>query len=165
MSNTEHAGPASADIASKSRDESEDADGAEYNTTRRCKCDAAACATERAFALGQRVEFRYKGWEEGRWVTGEVTCLFPLKVTPEGADEAYELDEVRVQVQVQVQVQALVLDAGAGTTKAGFAGDDAPRGVFPTVVGDPRHAAMVGMGQKLGSRIWGQNRSSAPGNE
>ena len=94
MSNTEHAGPASADIASKSRDESEDADGAEYNTTRRCKCDAAACATERAFTLGQRVEFRYKGWEEGRWVTGEVTCLCPLKVKRKSEEEGKTFDEV-----------------------------------------------------------------------
>ncbi|XP_068918667.1 actin, cytoplasmic 2-like [Petaurus breviceps papuanus] len=33
--------------------------------------------------------------------------------------------------------------------KAGFAGDDAPRAVFPSVVGCPRHqGVMVGMGQK-----------------
>ena len=33
--------------------------------------------------------------------------------------------------------------------KAGFAGDDAPRGVFPSIVGRPRHkGVMVGMGQK-----------------
>ena len=34
-------------------------------------------------------------------------------------------------------------------SKAGFAGDDAPRAVFPTIVGRPRHqGVMVGMGQK-----------------
>ncbi|CAI9767557.1 unnamed protein product [Fraxinus pennsylvanica] len=33
--------------------------------------------------------------------------------------------------------------------KAGFAGDDAPRAVFPSIVGYPRHTGvMVGMGQK-----------------
>jgi len=33
--------------------------------------------------------------------------------------------------------------------KAGFAGDDAPRSVFPSIVGKPRHkAAMLGMGAK-----------------
>jgi len=33
--------------------------------------------------------------------------------------------------------------------QAGFAGDDAPRAVFPSIVGRPRHTgAMVGMGQK-----------------
>ena len=34
-------------------------------------------------------------------------------------------------------------------TQAGFAGDDAPRAVFPSIVGRPRHqGVMVGMGQK-----------------
>ncbi|KOM54007.1 hypothetical protein LR48_Vigan09g266600 [Vigna angularis] len=33
--------------------------------------------------------------------------------------------------------------------KAGFAGDDAPRAVFPSIIGRPRHTGvMVGMGQK-----------------
>merc|ERR1712176_167608 len=33
--------------------------------------------------------------------------------------------------------------------KAGFAGDDAPRSVFPSIVGRPKHkGVMVGMGQK-----------------
>ena len=37
----------------------------------------------------------------------------------------------------------------AGMCKAGFAGDDAPRAVFPSIVGRPRHqGVMVGMGQK-----------------
>jgi actin-related protein len=47
------------------------------------------------------------------------------------------------------EVQALVIDNGSGMCKAGFAGDDAPRAVFPSVVGRPRHTGvMVGMGQK-----------------
>jgi actin-related protein len=42
-----------------------------------------------------------------------------------------------------------VLDNGSGMMKAGFAGDDAPRAVFPSVVGRPKHqGVMVGMGQK-----------------
>merc|ERR1712102_243064 len=46
-------------------------------------------------------------------------------------------------------VQALVVDNGSGMCKAGFAGDDAPRSVFPSIVGRPRHTGvMVGMGQK-----------------
>ena len=36
-------------------------------------------------------------------------------------------------------VAALVVDNGSGMCKAGFAGDDAPRGVFPSIVGRPRH--------------------------
>ncbi|KAK3867944.1 hypothetical protein Pcinc_026621 [Petrolisthes cinctipes] len=43
----------------------------------------------------------------------------------------------------------LVVDNGSGMVKAGFAGDDAPRAVFPSIVGRPRHqGVMVGMGQK-----------------
>ena len=34
---------------------------------------------------------------------------------------------------------ALVIDNGSGMCKAGFAGDDAPRCVFPSIVGRPRH--------------------------
>ena len=42
----------------------------------------------------------------------------------------------------------LVIDNGSGMIKAGFAGDDAPRAVFPTIVGRPRHSGvMIGMGQ------------------
>merc|ERR1712194_156616 len=46
-------------------------------------------------------------------------------------------------------VSALVVDNGSGMCKAGFAGDDAPRAVFPSIVGRPRHqGVMVGMGSK-----------------
>merc|ERR1711887_1518 len=46
-------------------------------------------------------------------------------------------------------VAALVVDNGSGMYKAGFTGDDAPRAVFPSIVGRPRHqGVMVGMGQK-----------------
>lgn len=62
------------------------------------------------------------------------------------------------------EVAALVIETGSGMCKAGFAGDgkktyfplnrfnfvsDAPRAVFPCIVGRPRHrGVMVGMGQK-----------------
>ena len=47
------------------------------------------------------------------------------------------------------EVQALVVDNGSGMCKAGFAGDDAPRAVFPSIVGRSRHLSiMPGMGQK-----------------
>ena len=36
-------------------------------------------------------------------------------------------------------VAALVVDNGSGMCKAGFAGDDAPRAVFPSLVGRPKH--------------------------
>lgn len=46
------------------------------------------------------------------------------------------------------EVQALVVDNGSGMCKAGFAGDDAPRAVFPSIVGRPKTTAtraMVGV--------------------
>ena len=47
------------------------------------------------------------------------------------------------------EVAALVVDNGSGMCKAGFAGDDAPKAVFPSIVGRPKHqATMVGMDQK-----------------
>jgi len=46
------------------------------------------------------------------------------------------------------EISALVVDNGSGMCKAGFAGDDAPRAVFPSIVGRPKHPGiMVGMDQ------------------
>ena len=43
----------------------------------------------------------------------------------------------------------IVIDNGSGMCKAGFAGDDSPTAVFPSIVGRPRHqGVMIGMGQK-----------------
>ena len=48
-----------------------------------------------------------------------------------------------------VEVAALVVDNGSGMCKAGFAGDDAPRAVFPSLVGRPKMPGiMVGMDQR-----------------
>jgi actin-related protein len=45
--------------------------------------------------------------------------------------------------------QALVIDNGSGMCKAGFAGDDAPRSVFPSIVGRPKtESAMMGTAKK-----------------
>eukprot|EP01018_Ginkgo_biloba_P034920 Gb_11539 [translate_table: standard] len=47
------------------------------------------------------------------------------------------------------EIHPVVCDNGSGAVKAGLAGDDAPRAVFPSIVGRPRHTGvMVGMGQK-----------------
>lgn len=40
-------------------------------------------------------------------------------------------------------MQALVVDNGSGMCKAGFAGDDAPRAVFPSIVGRPKHPGIM----------------------
>ncbi|KAJ3114498.1 Actin-2 [Phlyctochytrium bullatum] len=46
-------------------------------------------------------------------------------------------------------IQALVIDNGSGMCKAGFGGEDAPRAVFPSIIGRPKHQAMmIGTGQK-----------------
>ena len=43
----------------------------------------------------------------------------------------------------------LVIDNGSGMVKAGFGGDDAPRSVFPSIVGKPKyHGVMAGMASK-----------------
>lgn len=45
----------------------------------------------------------------------------------------------------------IVVDNGSGLCKAGFAGDDAPQVVFPSIVGRPSHTGvinLVGMGLK-----------------
>eukprot|EP01084_Bolivina_argentea_P073250 132930_1 len=44
---------------------------------------------------------------------------------------------------------SLVVDVGSSTTKAGFAGEDKPRAIFPSIVGRPCHQdIMLGMAQK-----------------
>jgi len=47
------------------------------------------------------------------------------------------------------EAQALVVDNGSGMVKAGFSGDDAPRSVFPSIVGRPKqNSVMLGTVQK-----------------
>jgi len=59
------------------------------------------------------------------------------------------LDEALLITMCDDDVQALVVDNGSGMCKAGFAGDDAPRSVFPSIVGRPKYdGIMPGMGQK-----------------
>jgi len=45
--------------------------------------------------------------------------------------------------------QSIVIDNGSGMLKCGFSGDDAPRSVYPSIVGRPKQQqVMVGMGHK-----------------
>ena len=39
---------------------------------------------------------------------------------------------------------ALVVDNGSGRIMAGFSGSNAPRAVFPSIVGRPRHPGVMG---------------------
>ncbi|EOA28719.1 hypothetical protein CARUB_v10024948mg [Capsella rubella] len=40
-------------------------------------------------------------------------------------------------------LEAIVCDNGTGLIKAGLAGDDAPKAVFPSIIGRPRHKGMM----------------------
>merc|ERR1712127_693247 len=51
--------------------------------------------------------------------------------------------------QMAEDAQTVIIDNGSGMVKAGFAGEDAPRAVFPSVVGRPKtQSAMQGVQQK-----------------
>jgi len=51
---------------------------------------------------------------------------------------------------IDQEITAIVIDNGSGMCKAGFAGNEAPHAVFPSIVGRPKHQiAMQGMGLKV----------------
>ena len=60
-------------------------------------------------------------------------------------------------------IAALAIDNGSGMCKAGFAGDDAPRAVFPSVVGRPRHQVRhmetwcYGNAFHINGPLWGES--------
>jgi actin len=49
--------------------------------------------------------------------------------------------------QMSDEIQTLVIDNGSGMCKAGFAGDEAPRSVFPSIVGRPKYRQTIQGGQ------------------
>lgn len=61
-------------------------------------------------------------------------CLFPLVNSPNMSMEeegTFIPDSTNSALANLLSVAALVIDNGSGMCKAGFAGDDAPRAVFP----------------------------------
>ena len=76
------------------------------------------------------------------------TCSFAVNAR-DSESSFISSDHLIAKDMADEDVAALVIDNGSGMCKAGFAGDDAPRAVFPSIVGRPRHqGVMVGMGQK-----------------
>ena len=51
--------------------------------------------------------------------------------------------ESTMQQTIEDDIAAVVIDNGSGMCKAGFAGDDAPRAVFPAITGRPRYDVSV----------------------
>ena len=41
------------------------------------------------------------------------------------------------------EYEPVVIDNGSGFLKAGFAEDDAPKHVFPTIIGKPKDASLL----------------------
>ncbi|KAL5457332.1 hypothetical protein EMCRGX_G034580 [Ephydatia muelleri] len=113
---------------------------------------------------------KYMGWEQDQVAVKEKEEISPEKIHDksdndedyllEGDEEAVAsggmLEQLRSHLGNRAQTEesgdecvAAVIDTGMATVKAGMAGDDAPRAVFPTLVGRPRHmGVMIGMGQK-----------------
>ena len=42
-----------------------------------------------------------------------------------------------------LNIPSIVIDFGTGTTKAGFGGDDAPKSIFPSIIGRSRYRGPV----------------------
>lgn len=73
----------------------------------------------------------------------------PLAIDDSVKGASHQAQQVSMTSAVDSQTQAIVIDPGSAMFKAGFAGDDSPRTIFPSIVGRPRHqGVMVGMGQK-----------------
>ena len=48
-----------------------------------------------------------------------------------------------------VAAHALMIDNGSSMMRAGFAGDDAPRAVFPSIVGRPNYLAPIDLSSEI----------------
>jgi len=88
--------------------------------------------------------------------TGDTTWEKPLEAAKidisqkEQAASAVSLEGLAgVADDSDEEISAVVIEQGSSFVKAGFAGDDAPRAVFPAIVGRCKHSGvMVGMDQK-----------------
>ncbi|XP_048255312.1 uncharacterized protein LOC125381962 [Haliotis rufescens] len=75
-------------------------------------------------------------------VTG-IPAIMMNREDREGTSKGCSRLSTEVKPQLDRNVSALVIDNGSGMCKAGFAGDDAPRAVFPSIVGRPKHDVII----------------------
>ena len=59
------------------------------------------------------------------------------------------------------EVAALVVDNVSGMCKADFAGDDAPRAVFPSIVGRPKMPGIMVWTRRTGMSVTSRSTSAA----
>ena len=65
----------------------------------------------------------------------------PMEYQPRGGPE--ESKTAGTGAEVDEVIEAIVIDCGSDMCKAGFAGDDAPRSAFPTIVGRKQQVRTV----------------------
>ena len=61
--------------------------------------------------------------------------------------------QTKMSIHYEDDTVALVIDNGSGMCKAGFAGDDAPRAVFPSIVGRPKYQVGEVYGQHINTMV------------
>lgn len=71
-----------------------------------------------------------------------MVCIFKKKCNEQDKIIIGSLNLMLKLSEMEDDVASLVVDNGSGMCKAGFAGDDAPRAVFPSIVGRPRHQVL-----------------------
>jgi len=104
--------------------------------------DISSSATLRKKIMAAHEDTRFSSVED------ELLKMTQNLEIPSGAALAQVLSSIQKK-RGTIGVNAVVIDNGSGNIKAGVAGDDAPRSVFPSVVAYPKYEeTMVGMGHK-----------------
>lgn len=88
-------------------------------------------------------------FKAAKWLIPTTCCMFLWGLFYAKQDKMHLLNRFKLTLEFfwpradtmcdDDETTALVCDNGSGLVKAGFAGDDAPRAVFPSIVGRPRH--------------------------
>ena len=108
-------------------------------------CDASGLASSKG--LNVRLVFGGRPLDVSKTlfeseITAESTVYMAMSFNGGGDDDDSELSDAE-------EPASLIIDNGSGMCKAGFSGEDAPRAVFPSLVGRPRYeTVMCGLGRK-----------------